>query len=602
MPAHRGFFDGYLRPNLLPMVGFFLLFMMHFFAGMRGGLAAALLVLLMLAARPVARAQAPAWQMAMAVSGNQGLLTTVQALAADANGNIYLAGGFEGTISLSNLGLTSVGGRDVFVAKWNQASRRFVWAQRAGGIGDDYATVLAVNGTSLYVTGEFTSNNAFFGNSIVLNSNPGSDVFVTKLTDAGQTATFTWAKSVNGQYIEKAAGICCAGTSVYITGSFSSPGVMFGSLATLSYTGGYDVFIAKLEDSGSTGDFIWARRAGGADDDFASAIALNGTTLYLAGSFQATASFGAFSVISAGSSDVFTTKLTDDGNSPRWMWVQQTGGADFDEATALAVNGANVYVAGNFNSGQIDFGSTSLANLQAGNPDVFVAKLTDTGTASHFTWALRAGGPAGDYAQSMSVSGTGVFVAGSFLSASAAFGTTILANTGGGADDIFITKLIDAGSMAGFSWTQQSGGIRSDGGRAVVTSGTDVVVAGYISPPVSFRPYSIVGPIGIQTGFLASLTDATLTATAAAQGTLPFTLAPNPACASTTVQLPALPGMATATLILLDALGRMVRTTTVALPPAGLRHEFSLAGLAPGLYALRVHVGDATSVRRLVVE
>ena len=132
--------------------------------------------------------------------------------------------------------------------------------------------------------------------------------------------------------------------------------------------------------------------------------------------------------------------------------------------------------------------------------------------------------------------------------------------------------------------------------------GTKVYVAGNFYDTVAFGNLNITTPTNTPAAFLASLTDATLTATTPALSGTAFTLAPNPARASTTVTLPALPGAASATLSLLDALGRAVRTATVALPPAGLRHELNLAGLAPGLYALRVQAGPATATRRLVVE
>ena len=45
-----------------------------------------------------------------------------------------------------------------------------------------------------------------------------------------------------------------------------------------------------------------------------------------------------------------------------------------------------------------------------------------------------------------------------------------------------------------------------------------------------------------------------------------------------------------------------MRSATVALPAAGLRHELSLAGLPAGIYALQVQAGAATATRRLVVE
>jgi hypothetical protein len=102
--------------------------------------------------------------------------------------------------------------------------------------------------------------------------------------------------------------------------------------------------------------------------------------------------------------------------------------------------------------------------------------------------------------------------------------------------------------------------------------------------------------------FLASLTDPTLTATTTTKGSLNFTLAPNPARAAATVQLAPVPGATHATLVLTDALGRVVRSHTPALSAAGLRYELLLNGLAQGVYALRVEAGISSTVRRLVVE
>jgi hypothetical protein len=54
-----------------------------------------------------------------------------------------------------------------------------------------------------------------------------------------------------------------------------------------------------------------------------------------------------------------------------------------------------------------------------------------------------------------------------------------------------------------------------------------------------------------------------------------------------------------ATLTLLDAMGRTVRTQAAA---TNARTELDLAGLPAGLYAVRVQPGGSTATRRLVVE
>jgi hypothetical protein len=68
------------------------------------------------------------------------------------------------------------------------------------------------------------------------------------------------------------------------------------------------------------------------------------------------------------------------------------------------------------------------------------------------------------------------------------------------------------------------------------------------------------------------------------------------------VQLPAGLAAGEATLTVLDGLGRVVRTRTASLPAGTATTSFDVAGLAPGVYALRVAVGERRGTARLVVE
>nr|WP_236668896.1 T9SS type A sorting domain-containing protein [Hymenobacter rubidus] len=136
-----------------------------------------------------------------------------------------------------------------------------------------------------------------------------------------------------------------------------------------------------------------------------------------------------------------------------------------------------------------------------------------------------------------------------------------------------------------------------DGASSIALGNGAVYVGGSIIPVATFGAFAINAPIGASTGFLASLADPTLTATAAALHPEGIRLFPNPAHGRATVQLPA--GTATATLTILDALGRTLRTQT-ATPNSTT--ELDLTGLAPGLYAVRVAVGSSTATHRLDVE
>ena len=600
MVTTRAFLCGYLYPSFLPMACLFFLFMKHFFSLMRGGPVTGLLLILLVLMGPAAQAQAPAWQ--MAIAAGSGSITEAYGTAADASGNVYIGGSFQGTVSFGSTVLTGAGGYDLFVAKYNPVSGGFEWAVRTGGNGYDEVRAVAVNSTGIYIAGFTQSALINFGPS-TLGTTSGSDGFVAKLTPTG---SFVWAEQVSGDGNDEILALAVNGPNVYIGGSFTSNTVAFGP-RTLTNTGtvnaGYtDGFIAKLTDAGTSAGFAWAQKLGGSNNDLVTALAVAGADVVVAGSFRLNAAFGSLTAASAGLQDVFVAKLRDSGSTSQFAWVQRAGGAVGDDvAQALAVSGTRVYVAGYFDSPTAAFGPATVA--RAGGYDAFVAQLTDAGTSGSFGWAQRMGGTNNDRAHGLVATAAGVAVAGYFDSAPATFGPLTLANYGGnGSSDIFVTRLADSGTAGTFVWAQRAGGVRDDQGFALALSGPTLYVAGNVSPQAIFAPLTINTPVTVRIPLLASLTDATLTATTASQGNLTFTLAPNPARTSTTVMLPAQPGTASATLTLLDALSRAVRTAVVALPPAGLRHELDLIGLSPGLYALRVMAGTSSATSRLAVE
>ncbi len=79
------------------------------------------------------------------------------------------------------------------------------------------------------------------------------------------------------------------------------------------------------------------------------------------------------------------------------------------------------------------------------------------------------------------------------------------------------------------------------------------------------------------------------------------TVYPNPAHDRFTLTLPPVAGAASATATLLNALGQVVNTRTVALPAAGATAEYATAGLAPGIYTLRLQAGGETTALRVAV-
>ena len=253
-----------------------------------------------------------------------------------------------------------------------------------------------------------------------------------------------------------------------------------------------------------------------------------------------------------------------------------------------------MYLSGSF-TGTLGLGSAVLTS--AGLSDAYLTKLTDAGATGDFVWAQRAGGTGQDEGLGLVASGPALYWSG-YFNAIALFGSTALSAVSSTASDVFVAKLTDAGANSSFAWAQAAGGAQADYATALALTGTGILyVGGQTQPPAAFGSQSVASPFANSiTGFVASL-QATPTATASPAALAGLRLLPNPAHGRATVLLPAVGGMAT--LAILDALGRTIRTQAAATnAPA----ELDLTGLAPGLYAVRVQAGAATATQRLVVE
>jgi len=303
-----------------------------------------------------------------------------------------------------------------------------------------------------------------------------------------------------------------------------------------------------------------------------------------------------------GGEEVFVAKLTDMGPTSSFVWAQQANGTASDIPRALAAVGNNLYVTGSFQGATARFGNTVLTNATPPDTDVFVAKMVDAGQSGAFVWAQQAGGPGHEWASALVASGSNVFVAGTFTGVTTAFNSIVLPNSNsrGGTNDLFVAKLIDAGASGNFMWATAAGGPGSDQARTLSLSSADtLIVGGSVVVPATFGRFTLPGAGPAPTAFVASLTNNLGLSNNSPTSLIGMQLSPNPAHTTATVQLPAIPGAATATLTLLDALGRTLRTQTAS-PNA--RAELDLTGLAPGLYAVRVAAGAATATQRLVVE
>lgn len=119
------------------------------------------------------------WAVAAGADGTDDV--SGEGVATDLWGNIIVTGQFEGTAIFEDTTLTSAGGGDIFIAKYD-GDGNFLWVVQAGGT--DYEAGISVatdDSGNVIVTGEFWSTEPTFGGTTLINAGE-CDIFIAKLS------------------------------------------------------------------------------------------------------------------------------------------------------------------------------------------------------------------------------------------------------------------------------------------------------------------------------------------------------------------------------------------------------------------------------------
>ncbi|OON68465.1 hypothetical protein B0919_12505 [Hymenobacter sp. CRA2] len=549
-----------------------------------------------------ATAQTPDWNLALPVGGASPVL--IQSIVADSSDNVYLAGSFYDTATFGHLSLTSQGSEDIFVAKWNRTTQRFVWVQRAGGPEADHAAQLVRRGPYLYLTGECQSTDYTFG--ALHRRNAGftgnTEAFVAKLTDAGPSSSFAWVQPL-GTGQAQGTALAVEGSRVYAAGTFYGP-LRFATFTlpnnNLPGYGTQDIFVAAVDDQGSSASVAWADRAGGIRDDFPTALAVSGHQIYLSGAFYSpVARFGSTDLPNNDperhTSDAFVAKLTDNGSRGQFVWARGAGGWFHDQFSGVAVQGPNVYAVGSIGTA-VDFGP--LKARTAGTLDMVVAKLVDAGPSAAFKWVQTGGGAGYEEARSVAVQGNVLYVSGELNSGDNRFGNLHFRRQASIGTGVFVTRLTDLGEMSNFDWVREAHGATNGHAYAFAQSGQQLYLAAGLPPSAQLGQLPAT-PLDTPQILLLGLTDTQSSVFNTPASSLE--VFPNPATNALWVRLPTA-GAAPVRLQVLDMLGRVVLQRTEAVTEAGLLSQVPVTQLASGTYVLRVQAGPATAAtQRFVV-
>ena len=343
---------------------------------------------------------------------------------------------------------------DGFVMKLNPAGSALAYATYLGGIADERATAIAVDGSgAAYVVGwtgssDFPTTPGAFDPT----RNGGGDAFVAKLNESG--SALDYSTFLGGNDMDAALSIAVDESgAAYVTGWTGSsdfpttPGV----LDTTRNGGLYEGFVAKLNPSGSA--LAYATYLGGSSDEWSHDIAVDANgAVYVTGATDSSdfpTTPGAFDTSFNGGSiwgDAFVVKLNSIGSA--LVYGTFLGGPGQDRAESIDVDESGVVYIVGWTAG---FPTTCGAfdTTTNGNYDLFVARLNKAGSGLDYSTYLGGSGFDGGYgdydrrSNGIAVDGSaGVYVTG--LTGSSDFPTTPGAfdtSYNGGDQDAFVAKL-----------------------------------------------------------------------------------------------------------------------------------------------------------------
>ncbi|HEY4244980.1 MAG TPA: SBBP repeat-containing protein [Kofleriaceae bacterium] len=382
------------------------------------------------------------------------------ALAPD--GNIYVAGYFDGEIDLGPAGkhaapvdqaaLAKTAEKrppsDAFIVKLD-GDGKIGWGKTFGSGRDDVANAVAVHGNTVVVAGNFLDKLTIGEFSHAASGS--DDLYVAAFDTNGEPQ---WLWTAGGIDSDGANTIAATPDGGWIVGGSFSASALFGP-QTLVSKGGTDAMLVKLK---ATGDVEWVRQYGGAYNDTIQHVAVDPRgNIYIQGVFRDTADFGGKPLVAHGGSDNDVVLAKYDLNGDH-VWSQGFGNMFNDVAGGIAVDAAgNVTMVGSFDK-SVSFGPGD-DHTSLGESDVFVTRFDTNGKLQ---WARTFGAEKEDIAQGVGVDAAGNTVTTGWFQGSADFGKGALTSKGN--KDVFALKLDPKGATV---WAESWGDHDHDQGRAL---------------------------------------------------------------------------------------------------------------------------------------
>lgn len=369
---------------------------------------------------------APVWSKASAGSGGE----YVYSVALDPSGNIYVAGGFTGTVNFGGAALTSAdAATDVFLLKLDPTGKH-LWSKSFSGPNSQSAKGVAVDANgNVYITGFYLGSIDLGGGAFTKKGCCFEDVFLAKYDTNGN---HIWSKGFGDIDADNVTSIAVdpAGNPI-ITGFFQSV-INFGGGNLMAPAGGAtDIYVAKFDPAGA---HIWSKNFGDASDQSPNAVTVDAQgNLLLTGEVKGSADFGGGKLTAAGANNgAFLVKLSSSGAH---VWSHLFG----DGATGVAVDtnaAGDVVFVGDYKN-KIDLGGGEM--MAKANENGFVGRFD---AAGKYVWGITFEASA-SHATSVGFAAKDKIVVGGYFSGGVDLGKKPGIASAGGFDG-FIVKLDSA--------------------------------------------------------------------------------------------------------------------------------------------------------------
>jgi gliding motility-associated-like protein len=230
-------------------------------------------------------------------------------VAVDELGNPYVVGGFRNTVNFGANTLTTSGGQDAFITKYD-ANGNHLFARSGGGVLDDRADGIAIGSDQhVYITGEFKDRAGFGLDSVNNNGGPsGRDIFVARMDYNGIWSWVKKAGSSSGS--DRGTAITTNNKhNIFVSGQFRGNASFGGDINIDAGLDSVQAFVAAID---TLGKWRWVLQGGGASEDRGTSVfADSNCNLVTCGYYVGAASFDNLNLVGNIKKDIFVGKIGD---------------------------------------------------------------------------------------------------------------------------------------------------------------------------------------------------------------------------------------------------------------------------------------------------